>query len=273
MCEFCTKHGEGKKWYLQIRNFNYELLSQQQRATLREIPLTVEESWIAGGTAIDVAVSKDPSGYGNYVSSQRAAKEKIFWGQVVPIEDVERILDMSVNIARFPCACRSFVRGVHNARFCFLMNMPDQELRLFYELPDLKNEFEILSPEAAKRVFRDFDIEGQFHHARACPPFVYSICNCNATDCAIMKTSRPYNMPPNFYKAEYVGEVDWEKCNGCRECVRQCNFGAIGYSLAVKKCYINKFQCYGCGVCRSVCDHGAISLKDRNAIPAVANNW
>ena len=26
MCEFCTEHGEGKKWYLEMKNYQEELL-------------------------------------------------------------------------------------------------------------------------------------------------------------------------------------------------------------------------------------------------------
>lgn len=26
MCEFCTEHGEGKKWYLEMKNYADELL-------------------------------------------------------------------------------------------------------------------------------------------------------------------------------------------------------------------------------------------------------
>jgi len=29
MCEFCTKHGEGKKWYLQMKNYSLELVNAQ----------------------------------------------------------------------------------------------------------------------------------------------------------------------------------------------------------------------------------------------------
>ena len=32
MCEFCTKHGEGKKWYLQMRNYAVELLHERRSA-------------------------------------------------------------------------------------------------------------------------------------------------------------------------------------------------------------------------------------------------
>jgi hypothetical protein len=31
MCEFCHKHGEGKKWYLQAKNYSDDLLSDLKR--------------------------------------------------------------------------------------------------------------------------------------------------------------------------------------------------------------------------------------------------
>ncbi len=31
MCEFCHKHGEGKKWYLQAKNYSDDLLSDLRR--------------------------------------------------------------------------------------------------------------------------------------------------------------------------------------------------------------------------------------------------
>jgi hypothetical protein len=31
MCEFCTQHGEGEKWYLTMENYSIELLDQNNR--------------------------------------------------------------------------------------------------------------------------------------------------------------------------------------------------------------------------------------------------
>jgi hypothetical protein len=31
MCEFCHKHGEGQKWYLQAHNYSEDLLSDLRR--------------------------------------------------------------------------------------------------------------------------------------------------------------------------------------------------------------------------------------------------
>ncbi|MGA2151707.1 MAG: 4Fe-4S ferredoxin, partial [Geobacteraceae bacterium] len=31
MCEFCLKHGEGEKWYLQAKNYSEDMLSDLRR--------------------------------------------------------------------------------------------------------------------------------------------------------------------------------------------------------------------------------------------------
>ena len=36
MCEFCTKHGEGKKWYEIMENYSRELLNDPGRRTYIE---------------------------------------------------------------------------------------------------------------------------------------------------------------------------------------------------------------------------------------------
>ena len=49
MCEFCTKHGEGKKWYLQIKNYADELLHEELSATEKEIvEVTTRVEWLNG---------------------------------------------------------------------------------------------------------------------------------------------------------------------------------------------------------------------------------
>ncbi len=49
MCEFCTEHGEGKKWYLQMKNYADELLheglSSEQKGIVKA---TTRVKWIDG---------------------------------------------------------------------------------------------------------------------------------------------------------------------------------------------------------------------------------
>jgi len=36
MCEFCLKHGEGQKWYLQAKNYSEDLLNDVRRRKMIE---------------------------------------------------------------------------------------------------------------------------------------------------------------------------------------------------------------------------------------------
>ena len=48
MCEFCLKHGEGKKWYLQASNYSDDLLSDIRRRKFIETFFTDTESLARG---------------------------------------------------------------------------------------------------------------------------------------------------------------------------------------------------------------------------------
>ncbi len=37
MCQFCTEHGEGKKWYLLMKNYSDILLHEELKASQKEV--------------------------------------------------------------------------------------------------------------------------------------------------------------------------------------------------------------------------------------------
>jgi len=78
---------------------------------------------------------------------------------------------------------------------------------------------------------------------------------------------------PVMFRGEYVSAVDLDTCNGCKNCMRQCQYGAIRFSATNKKVVIDTRTCYGCGFCRSACHHDAIALHARLDDPVAANIW
>ena len=76
-----------------------------------------------------------------------------------------------------------------------------------------------------------------------------------------------------MFRAEYVAAVDPDLCNGCRQCMRVCQFGAVSYSVSNKKAVIDQGDCYGCGICRSVCQKDAIHLEQRSKVSVAASLW
>jgi len=132
---------------------------------------------------------------------------------------------------------------------------------------------EAISKDEALTSLQQHEKEGCCHSVWTfMTPFIGGICNCDRSDCLAMRSTVTYRVPVMF-RAEYVAEVNPELCNGCRQCMRVCQFGAIGYSAANEKVFIDPRKCYGCGICRATCTKDAIMLHDRSAVPIAANMW
>ena len=263
MCEFCVQHGEGKKWYLLMENYSEELFHQKKsdeyvRGFLRQFNEDASKSL----EQMD-SLRRKPSFVQRFVRSLIIRKQKkVHYGQIVPIEDVEKVIDLAKVVVRLPCVCRKVTLG-KDVRYCFGVSAPLKGV--LDEFPDLTRDFEVLSPEQAKSAFREFDEKGLVHSVWTFKsPFIGGICNCDC-DCLAYQMSFDHNIPM-FFKAEYVAVTDQDLCTGCKECKTFCQYGAITYSAFNDKCSVDPQRCYGCGVCRTVCPNEAISLTEREKV-------
>jgi NAD-dependent dihydropyrimidine dehydrogenase PreA subunit len=289
MCEFCMKHGEGKQWYLQMKNYSDELL---------HAPLTPEQKEVVGfgtrydwmGTFVKSFVvpayrgkfPEEPSSQNETSASEaphmpRSEEQALIqnkiehFGQVIPIEDVEKIFTLANSITRIPCGCRYENTGLTNQRYCFGLGVDVQHMLGQY--PDSSASLEVLAKDDALTLIRKFDEEGLMHSVwTGVSPFVIGVCNCDG-DCSAYRGYIKNRGVPTFFRAEYFCQVDPDQCNGCKECMNQCQFGAQFYSSAQGKVSIAPELCFGCGVCRAACPQNAISLIARAESPEVANLW
>lgn len=273
MCEFCTQHGEGKKWYLEARNYSQELMNEERKLFMTEFVEKFEQNAVTSIGGLGKLMAADPAAARALFPSIVEDAKKNHWGQVVPIEEIDQILDLSLSVVRLPCVCRSTSRGFRESRFCFGVTSPGGTLDFVAPYPDWSRDLDTLSNEDAKKAIRKLDRNGLVHTVWTFgTPYIGGICNCTSNDCLALKMRTRFDLQMLF-KAEWVATIDWDECNGCRECMKSCNFGAISYAAYADKCSINQAQCYGCGVCRVECARDAITLQDRNAIPALANAW
>jgi Pyruvate/2-oxoacid:ferredoxin oxidoreductase delta subunit len=281
MCEFCHKHGEGKKWYLRAENYSEDLLSDVRRRKYIE-------DFVSGPEHLREALEELERLDQAPAIVRRALtwalsnrQKKVHYGQVVPIEDMERIFGFVNTIVRLPCICRKVTLGKEK-RYCYGLSISPgggEFSRLLTGLehsylkgPDT-SEFEVLTREEALQALRGPEREGLCHTVWTFhTPFIGGLCNCDRSDCIAMKATVTHDFPVMF-RAEYVAKNDPEVCNGCRQCMKVCQFGAIAYSGAEEKTAVDARRCYGCGICRAACSRGAISLVDRSSVPASANLW
>jgi len=281
MCEFCLKHGEGRKWYLEAKNYSEDLLSDlRRRKFIADFASDVDT--IRAGAEKMKLLDRVP-GFVRRVLSWGVSRrfKKMHFGQVVPIEDIERILGFTNSVVRVACICRYATRGV-DARYCYGVSMgPDGGIfGNLVEAPDssyLKGpdgtRMENLSKKEALELMHDHEREGLCHTVWTfITPFIGGICNCDRTDCMAMRATVGHGMRVMF-RAEYVAETDPDRCTGCRACTRICQFGAMGFSAARKKVEIDPKRCFGCGSCRSVCPQQAIALRARRDVESAKNLW
>lgn len=281
MCEFCHKHGEGKKWYLEAKNYSEDLLSDLKRRKFIS-GFFADRGGLADEGSQLANLDKAPAFVRSVIQPRIIGRQKkAHYGQVLPLEDVEKIFGFVNSVTRLPCVCRHVRLGTEQ-RFCYGISMGTQggefnkilgTVDASYWLgPDL-SKLEAISKDQALENFRQYEKEGLCHSVWTfMTPFIGGLCNCDRSDCGALQATVVHNFPVMF-RAEYVAEADPELCNGCRSCMRVCQFGAIGYSAANKKAYIDQGRCYGCGICRSNCAKGALKLRDRSAVAAVANRW
>jgi ferredoxin len=284
MCEFCHQHGEGKKWYLQAENYSQDLksdlwrrmkipdedslgstLSRQGFRQKQYQQLDQRPKWLQG--VLRPYLSR-------YMLSRA---KKVHYGQVLPIEDVEQVFDIVNSIVRVACFCRQSTLGT-DERYCYGVSLgppPElaKELDASYDSGPDTSDLERLAKEEALDLFREHAREGCLHTIWTLPsPFIVGICNCDRWECGALRSTLGDGLNVLF-KAEYVAQVDPELCNGCRQCMRVCQYGALGCSAALKKVMVDPMQCAGCGICRMVCKQDAISLSDRSAHPVAAAVW
>ncbi|MBN2499890.1 MAG: 4Fe-4S binding protein [Anaerolineales bacterium] len=200
-----------------------------------------------------------------------AQRKTEHFGQVLPIEDVEKVIDMVDSITRMPCGCRYIHTGLADRRYCFGLGL--DKWSILGKYPDAAASLEVLDKAEARKYFRHFDQEGLVHSIwTGVTPYVVGLCNCDR-DCLAYDGYIIRRGLPQFFRAEYICQVDWDACTGCKNCMSQCQFGAMFYSSALGKINIDPHRCFGCGVCRAECPNDAIMLIPREAKPEVANEW
>jgi Pyruvate/2-oxoacid:ferredoxin oxidoreductase delta subunit len=280
MCEFCLKHGEGKKWYLEARNYSEDLASDVERRKMitgffehqDEVPRVAEKADRLQ------AMPKFVRDWFVYMITRK--QKRVHYGQVVPIEDVEKIFNLTNSIVRVACYCRYNTIGKEK-RYCYGISLSTQS-GLAEIVRGLGDSFltrpytaglEQLTREDALEAFRKHEQEGLCHTVWTFQtPFIGGLCNCDRSDCWAMRFTLSRGIPIMF-RAEYVGQVAPDACNGCRACLRQCQFGALTWSASNKKAVIDQHWCYGCGICRAVCNENAIRLVERAQCPVAAHLW
>jgi NAD-dependent dihydropyrimidine dehydrogenase PreA subunit len=281
MCEFCVKHGEGKKWYLQAKNYSDDLMSDLRRRKFIADMFGKPEHVVEDIKRMASIRALPPFVQRAVKSRVLRRSKKMHFGQVLPIEDVREIFGFVNSITRLPCICRHATLG-RDVGCCYAVSMGPNGGAMgellsgvggsFLSGPDT-SRFEAIDAEEALDAMAEHEKEGCVHSVWTfVAPFTGGICNCDRSDCLAMRATVGHDIKVVF-RAEYVAEINPDLCSGCRSCMRVCHFGALAYSTADRKVWVDPAACYGCGICRTACSREAVLLIPRVAQPIAARIW
>lgn len=280
MCEFCHQHGEGEKWYLRAENYSEDLLSDLVRRKYIHHFFENPER-LGRNMALLDDLNRLPSFVQGVVRPALINRQKRkHYGQILPMEELEKIFSFINSVVRLPCICRKVTMGSEQ-RYCYGLSMePGEETTMGKLIKSIGADYltgpdtsglEVLSTEEALEQFRELEKENMVHSVWTfITPFIGGICNCDLNCIAMRAVSKSH---PVMFRSEYIAETNHESCNGCRACIDTCQFDAINYSPADEKVSIDPLKCYGCGICRAACSSDAIVLQEREEVPAAATLW
>jgi ferredoxin len=262
MCEFCIKHGEGRKWYLQMKNYSSQL-ALRAKGILRDFIRSPQKELLKELGILE-RINRLPLLLRNILRGMIIKRQKRrHFGQILPLEDAKLVISMAGSVTLLPCLCRK-ITTAREERFCMGLGM--DLLGIQTDSPGRIEKYE------AHQLLEEFDKRGLFHSVWTFgTPFIGAICNCDL-DCLAYRTRLQAGLGI-FFKSEYICKIDQARCTGCRDCRKNCHFGAIEFSASLGRCRIRQEICYGCGLCRSICPQGAITLTERISLPGLRKNW
>ncbi len=271
MCEFCTKHGDGKIWYKNASNYAHDLVSDinRRRYISRFFNDTIKDGFETLGRIEALFQKKGRLPEPLKKAMVDRAKAEHF-GQVLPIEEIRELVMKADAVVRMPCACR-WASVKEEARCCYGISFSAEpwykDIDMSYFGKSTVEGLEALTREDAIRQMEELEKIGAIHTIwTMITPFIGAVCNCSLNGCLAMRTMTGINVE-TMVRAEYVAHVKEENCTGCGLCALSCQFKAItaAYDKGIDVAVIDTEKCFGCGLCRQVCAAEAISLRLRYA--------
>ncbi|MDD3777233.1 MAG: 4Fe-4S binding protein [Actinomycetota bacterium] len=289
MCELCMKHGAGKKWYLNAKHYSDEIVEKYNlRDYLMEQYVNFEQISVRkvhGFNGVGLGYKLRIPVIGRII--KHAAQNMLHntkppanplraeghIGQVVPLEDGIAILEecAAEPMINKNCMCRYMARGEKEA-CCINFGVMSEILEKLPRFIPEKDKFHLTRQEAIER-FTENNMKGYIGTIWFGPfPYINNLCSCANPECAGIRPRVDFDIF-SIYKAEYVIQLDRERCSDCQMCVSRCPFGALEFDRSKKEVKLDISKCYGCGVCRHFCPNDALFLMPRDSIPEVCGKY
>jgi NAD-dependent dihydropyrimidine dehydrogenase PreA subunit len=278
MCRMCDWLGDGEIWYKNPKNYANRMYK------LREPGKKAATSMSGGGggagtvaEAIEAKANGDVETFNEIIKKVNERSSTRPGAQVVPLSECKDIInEIGMPVGAMMCICRKNTRAEEendlNQYSCMGLGTGMFKWERWPER--YRGGVKFLSPKQAGEWLDYWDERGMVHMLmQEGGDFIGGLCNCDYPDCGPIRQRIDYGMDFALTKGEYICEVDYDKCNGCGQCLGRCQFNALKYESTIDKPNIDPMECYGCALCETACTLNAIDLIPRKSYPVLKNVW
>ncbi len=281
MCYLCDEYGDGGLWYLKPENYArnmYKLRMPGEGFKGADAGIETGARESTGPTQADLlaAIQEGDAAEVDRIIRALDDMSRVSGtpGQVLPLKDALKVLELCSPIGLIACLCRKGVRAIdeRNELEYTCMGMGAGMLKWERWPERYKGGVKFVSVEEGQEWTRQMDKRGFCHILMLFgAPFIGGFCQCDYPDCGVVRTA--VDLGFGTLKSHYIAQVDYDTCNSCGICAQRCQWGALKFEGTSGKANIDQFKCYGCGLCDTGCPRGAIKLLERVSLPALAEVW
>ncbi|HEY4715915.1 MAG TPA: 4Fe-4S dicluster domain-containing protein [bacterium] len=274
MCDSCAKHGDGGKWYENVANYAKKMYKIRKDESEASSAVSDVQMMVEG--ILEDAVKARGLNAPDYEEIKNKAEQMcytIHFGQVITLDEVEKIMDIAYPIARMSCSCRRKTRGARDKDNFLCMGIGVGMYRWERWPETYRGGVEFMSPKKAREWLKHVNELGMVHTFWTFgTPYIGGICNCEYPVCIGIRNRLDYGVRI-LMKGEQIAQLASEKCNGCGICAQRCQFGAIRMEVSRGKANINQQVCFGCGLCLTACKPRAIEMAGRARMSGLKEVW
>ncbi len=173
--------------------------------------------------------------------------------EVLPYEELSKMLDRAKTFALAHCACRVTVKACdHPKDVCLIFDKTAEFL--------IQRGFaHRITRNQAEQKLRHAEDVGLVHTTNNSQDRLTFVCNCCPCCCTILRGFTQLHNPNAFLKSRWHAEVDSDQCAGCGVCEdERCPVGAVKVVDDVSM--VDSTRCIGCGLCATSCQEDAIKM-------------
>lgn len=184
---------------------------------------------------------------------------------VASYDDIRRFVEASPGpFAAIPCICRQGreltgqpCRVTHEARNCLVFGVAAT-------ITTERGIARSVSKEEMLALLEQADSQGLVLEPQNTqdPLFVCCCCGCC---CGVLTTAKKLPRPAEFFQADFVAQVERDKCEHCGTCATRCQMDAVVADGEPAK--VTEDRCIGCGLCVTTCPSEAMSLRKKERRP------